>query len=198
MKEVKIISLSGNIGAGKDTIAKLATKQFGYKQFMLAAIPKEIVCRVNGITLEYLEDRKNKEKYRQEIIDYAEKLKEVDLRVFCKDVYQQILKDVNSTNPTYKYLISDARYPFEALYFRKLARCAKTQCEISHIGIPGYQITYKSLYVESDLADKSSKADSESHYQYFKDTNDGVIFNGTEQRYSRDNLDLINQLVKFI
>lgn len=198
MKEVKIISLSGNIGAGKDTIAKLATKQFGYKQFMLAAIPKEIVCRVNGVTLEYLEDRKNKEKYRQEIIDYAEKLKEVNSYIFCNDVHQLILKDLDSTNPTYNYLVSDMRYPFEALYFRKLARCAKTQCEISHIGIPGYQVTYKSLYIESDLADKSSKDDSESHYQYFKDTNDGVIFNGTEQRYSRDNLDLINQLVKFI
>ena len=188
MKKIKILSLSGNIEAGKSTIAKLATKQFGYKQFMLAAIPKEIVCRVNGITLEYLEDRKNKEKYRQEIIDYAEKLKEVDLRVFCKDVYQLILKDLSSTNSTCRYLVSDMRYPFEAEYFRELV----------NIGIPGYQITYKSLYVESDLADKSSKDDSESHYQYFKDNADGILFNGTEQRYSRDNLDLTNQLVKFI
>lgn len=198
MKEVRIISLSGNIGAGKSTIARLATKQFGYKQFMLAAIPKEIVCRVKGITLEYLEDRKNKEKYRQEIIDYAEKLKEVNSYIFCKDVYQRILKDLGSTNPTYKYLVVDMRFPFEALYFRKLGRCSKCKCEIEHMGIPGYDITFKSLYIESDLADKSSKADSESHYQYFKDTNDGVIFNGTEQRYSRDNLDLINQLVKFV
>ena len=188
MKEVRIISLSGNIGAGKDTIAKLATKQFGYKSFMLAAIPKEIVCRVNGITLEYLEDRKNKEKYRQEIIDYAEKLKEVDLRVFCKDIYQRIFKDLGSTNPTYNYLVSDMRYPFEADYFRELA----------NIGISGYQVIYKSLYIKSDLADKSSKSDSESHYQYFEDNSDGVIFNGTEQRYSRDSFDLINQLVKFI
>ena len=97
MKEIKIISLSGNIGAGKDTIAKLATKQFGYKQFMLAAIPKEIVCRVNGITLEYLEDRKNKENYRQEIIDYAEKLKEVDLR----------MKEIKKHHKTIKKWISE-------------------------------------------------------------------------------------------
>lgn len=198
MKEVKIISLSGNIGAGKSYIANIAVNRFGYKFLMLAAIPKEIVCRVNGINLKYLEDRKNKEKYRQEIINYAEKLKEVNSHIFCKDVYQRILKDLGSTNPTYKYLVSDARYPFEALYFRKLGRCSKCKCEVEHIGIPGYDITFKSLYIESDLADKSSKDDSESHYQYFKDTNDGVIFNGTEQRYSRDNLDLINQLVKFI
>ena len=198
MKEVKIISLSGNIGAGKDTIAKLATKQFGYRQFMLAAIPKEIVCRVNGIAEEYLENRKNKEKYRQEIINYAEKLKEVNSYIFCNDVYQRIVKDLSSPHPTYNYLVSDIRYPFETLYFRKLGRCSRCKCEIEHIGIPGYDIIFKSLYIESDLADKSSKDDSESHYQYFKDTNDGVIFNGTEQRYSRNNLDLINQLVKFI
>lgn len=188
MKEVRLMILSGHIGAGKDTIAKLAEKQFGYKQFMLAAIPKEIVCRVHGITLEYLEDRKNKEKYRQEIINYAEKLKEVNPHIFCDDVHQRILKDLGSTNPTHKYLISDARFPFEAEYFRELA----------HIGIPGYQFTYKLLYIESNLADKSSKADSESYYQYFKDNADGILFNGTEQRYSRDNADLINQLVKFI
>lgn len=188
MKKVKIISLSGSIGSGKDTIARLATKQFGYKQFMLAAIPKEIVCRVNGITLEYLEDRKNKEKYRQEIIDYAEKLKEVNLHIFCNDVHQRILKDLGSTNFTCNYLVSDMRYLFEAEYFRELTR----------IEIPGYRFTYKSLYIESDLADKTSKADSESHYQYFKDNADGILFNGTVQRYSRDNLDLINQLVKFI
>lgn len=198
MKEIKIISLSGHISAGKNYIADLVEKQFGYKQFMLAAIPKEIVCRVHGITLKELEDRKNKEKYRQEIIDYAEKLKEVDLRVFCKDVHQKILKDLGSANSVYKYLISDARYPFEALYFRKLARCTKTQCEKSHVGIPGYQVIYKSLYIESDLADKSSNADSESHYQYFKDSSDGLIINGTEQRYGRDNSDLINQLIKFL
>ena len=198
MKEMKIISLSGNIGAGKNYIADLAEKQFGYKQFMLAAIPKEIVCRTHGITLKELEDRKNKEKYRQEIINYAEKLKEVNIHIFCNDVHQQILKDLACSNPTYKYLVVDMRYPFEALYFRKLARCAKTQCEITHIGIPGYQVNYKSLYIESDLANKTSKADSESHYQYFRDTNNGVIFNGITQRYSGDNSDLINQLVKFV
>jgi hypothetical protein len=198
MKEVKIISLSGYIESGKNYIADLAEKQFGYKQFMLAAIPKEIVCRTHGITLKELEDRKNKEKYRKEIIDYAEKLKEVNLHIFCNDVHQLILKDLASPNPAYKYLVVDVRFPFEALYFRKLARCTKTQCEITHIEIPGYQVTYKSLYIESDLANKSSKADSESHYNYLKKTRDGVILNGTEQRYDRKDTDLINQLVKFV
>lgn len=202
MKEVKIISLSGFIGSGKDTIAKLASKQFGYKQFMLAAIPKEIVCRVHGITLEELEDRKNKEKYRQEIINYAEKLKEVKPFIFCDDVYHLILKDLASSSPTYRYLISDMRFPFEASYFRKLARCGKNNCcELTYVGIPGYRVEYQSLYIESDLADTSSKDKSESHYQYFKEKNDGIIFNGERERYDRKdktNTSLMNQLIKFL
>jgi phosphomevalonate kinase len=195
MKEVNIISLSGFIGSGKDFIAQIVEKQFGYKHLKLAGLIKNVYCQINGATLEQLEERKYKEAVRPELIAYGEKMKEVDLRCHCKYVLNQILLNLpEKTN----FIISDMRWPFESLYFRKLARCAKTQCEIEHTGIPGYQVTYKSLYIESNLADKSSKSDSESHYQYFKANADGVIFNGTEQKYSRDNQDLINQLVKFI
>lgn len=197
MKEVKIISLSGKIRSGKSYIANLVEKQFGYKQFMLAAIPKEIVCRTHGITLEELEDRKNKEKYRQEIIDYAEKLKEVNPFIFCQDVHQLILKDLISNSPTYKYLVVDLRFPFEFSYFKKIARCGKsTCCEVDYVGVPGYDVNYKSLYIESDLSNKSSKAESESHYTSLKKTRDGLILNGTEERYDRDRL--MNQLIKFL
>jgi len=195
MKEVKIISLSGYIGSGKDFVAQIAEKQFGYKHLKLAGLIKSVYCQINGITLEQLEERKYKEIARPDLIAYGEKMKEVDLYCHCKYVFNQILLSLPDRT---KFIVSDMRWPFEALYFRKLARCTKTQCEIGHISIPGYQVTYKSLYIESDLADKTSKAESESHYQYFRDTNNGIIFNGTAQRYSRDNSDLINQLVKFV
>ena len=193
MKEVKIISLSGNIGAGKNYIADIAVNQFGYKALMLAGLVKSIVCQVEGVSLEELENRETKEKYRPLIIKYAEKMKEIDPFCFCKYVYHQILSSLPDKT---KIIVVDLRFPFESIYFRKLGRCSKCKCEIEHIGIPGYDITFKSLYIESDLADKSSKDDSESHYQYFKDTNDGVIFNGTEERYDKDRL--LNQLVRFL
>lgn len=195
MKEVKIISLSGHISSGKDYIARLAEEQFGYKHLKLAGLIKLNYCLIKGITLEQLEERKYKEAARPELIAYGEKMKEVDLKCHCKYVFNQILLGLPEKT---KIIISDARYPYEVLYFRKLARCANTQCEVEHIGIPGYQVTYKSLYIESNLADKNSEADSESHYQYFKDSADGLIINGTEQRYSRNNEDLINQLVKLV
>lgn len=193
MKEVKIISLSGHIGSGKDFIARIAEKQFGYKHLKLAGLIKLNYCLIHGITLEELEQRKYKEAARPELIAYSEKMKEVDLYCHCRYVHNQILKDLPEKT---KIVVSDARYPYEALYFRKLARCAKTQCEVEHKGIPGYEVTYKSLYIESDLADKTSKADSESYYEYFKSSNDGIIFNGTEERYDKDRL--LNQLIKFL
>lgn len=193
MKEVKIISLSGFIGSGKDFIAQIAEQQFGYKHLKLAGLIKNIYCQINGVTLEQLEQRKYKEIARPELIAYGEKMKEVDLRCHCKYVYNQILLSLPEKT---KIIVSDLRFPYEALYFRKLSRCAKTNCEIEHKGIPGYQVEYKSLYIESDLATNTSTDNSEAHYDYFNKTNDGIIFNGTEERYDRDRL--MNQLIKFL
>ena len=117
--ELKIISLSGYIGSGKDFIANLVAKQFGYKPLMLAGLTKSVISQVYGVSLEELEDRDKKEKWRPLVIQYAEKMKEVDLYVHCKYVYGLIKKDLESSSPTYCYLVSDMRYPFESLYFRK-------------------------------------------------------------------------------
>lgn len=196
MKKVTIITLSAPIGSGKDFIARIAEKQFGYKHLKLAGLIKLNYSLIYGITLEELEQKEYKETARPELIAYGEKMKEVDLYCHCKYVHNQMLKDLDNSNSE-KFIISDLRFPYEALYFRKLARCAKTQCEVEHKGIPGYEVEYKSLYIESDLADKTSKADSESYYEsYFKKTNDGIIFNGTEERYNKDRL--LNQLIKFL
>ena len=194
MKEVKIISLSGYISSGKDFIAQIAEEQFGYKHLKLAGLIKLNYCLINGMTLEELELRKYKEVARPELIAYGEKMKEVDLYCHCKYVYQQILKELPRKS---KIVVSDLRYPYEALYFRKIGRCSKTQCEVEHKGILGYEVDYKSLYIESDLADKSSSEESESYYEnYLKPKSDGIIFNGTEERYDKNRL--VNQLAKFL
>lgn len=200
--ELKIISLSGYIGSGKDFIANIAEKQFGYRHLKLAGLIKSIYCQINGITLEQLEEREYKEIARPELIAYGEKMKEVDLRCHCKYVLNQILLGLPEQT---KIIVSDARYPYEALYFRKLARCSKTSCEVEYKGIslPGYQVEYKSLYVESDLTTNTSTDDSESHYDYFKKNNDGIITNGKDERsetqVERENSSkLVSQLVKFL
>jgi len=197
IEKVKIISLSGHIQSGKSEIAKIMSKQFGYTSCSLAGLTKSIVSQVYGVSLEELEDRKYKEKWRPLIIQYAEKIKEVDLYAHCKYVLGFIKKSLETTSSR-RYLISDLRYPYEFLYFKKLDRCSQHSCETEYEGLKNYQVEYKSLFIDSDLADKSSLALSESYYEsYLKPNSDGLILNGVEQRYSRGN-DLINQLVKFV
>ena len=128
-------------------------------------------------------------------------MKEVDLYVHCKYAYQQIVRSVNQGYS--RFVISDMRWPYEALYFRKVARCTKTSCEVEYKGIPGYQVEYKSLYVESDLITNTSMDNSESHYDYFKKNNDGVVTNGKDERSEtkverEDSVKLVNQIVKFL
>ena len=116
---IYLISLSGHIGSGKNHIAKILTNQFGYKSLMLAGLAKSIVSQVYGVRPEELEDRNKKEKWRPLVIKYAEKMKEVDLYVHCKYAYQQIVRSVNQGYS--RFVISDMRWPYEALYFRKVA-----------------------------------------------------------------------------
>lgn len=196
MQEVKIIALSGYIRAGKDYIAKLAEKQFGYKHLKLAGLVKLNYCLIKGISMEQLEERKYKEIARPYLIALSEKMKEVDTFVHCDYVYNQILSGLPEKT---KIIISDLRFPYESIYFGKFDRCSKHTCDIDAKSIFGAEVKYQSIYVESDLADKSSKAESESYYEsYLKPNSNGVIFNGTNERYDRDGSTLVNQLVKYI
>jgi dephospho-CoA kinase len=187
---MKVIGLVGHIESGKNHIASLLEKQFGYKCLMMAGLAKSVVSQTEGVSLEQLEDRKYKEEYRPKVKATAEAFKKaLGETVHCKYI-DNLIHQLCFTERRYsKIVISDVRYPYEYLFFRERFRLIKTP------------IDFKILKVESDLIDKTkaSKEDSESYIDtYFSQYNDGVIFNGEEQRYDRDNLDLIGQLVKFV
>lgn len=194
---IKIISLSGHIGSGKDEVAKRFNEYGAYRNLKLAELPKRIVCEKEGITLKELEsNRELKEKLRPQIIQVAEKIKELDLFYFCKVVHRQIEKLVENNGST-KFLISDLRWPFEANYFRQISRCTKTRCGLEYHGVCGREVEFKSLFIDSDLAHTSSKEESESYIEsYFRTNNDGVITNGKVER--EDESKLIEQIVKYI
>jgi len=196
MKEIKILALSGFIGSGKDHIAKILEERFGYLHLKLAGLIKLNYCLIHGITLEQLEERERKEVARPYLIELGEKMKEVDIYTHCKYVYNQILFNLPEKT---KIVVSDCRYPYESLYFKKLERCSQCLCEVDYQGFKDYTVNYKSLYVQSNLANNSSNSDSESHYEsYLKPSSDGIIINNQSQRYDRENESLVNQLIKFI
>lgn len=199
MEQVEIIALSGYIGSGKDHIAKLMEEQFGYKHLKLAGLVKLNYCLIHGITLEKLEGRRYKEKARPHLIALSEKMKEIDTFIHCHYVYHQILSDLKKGSKTGKYVISDLRFPYEDSYFRKFDRCSNNVCDVNFRDVFGMPVRFQSIYVESNLADKSSKVASESYYESFlKPNRNGLIINGIEQRYDRHNRSLINQLIKYV
>lgn len=188
---MEVIALVGHIESGKNFVASILEKQFGHKPLMMAGLAKSIVSQTEGVTLEQLEDRKNKEKYRPLVKATAESLKKaLGETVHCKYVDNLIHQYYFTERRYSRYIVSDMRYPYEYLFFRERFRLLKTG------------VTYKVLKVESDLVDKTkaNKVESESYIDtYFNlPIIEGTIFNGKEQRYDRKNESLISQLVKFV
>lgn len=179
-KRIQVIGLSGDRESGKDTIADLLVENWGYKKLELAGLAKEILCRKVGITIEELKDRKTKEFFRPEIIEIAEKLKEIDINFHCKAVRTEMLEliDLGKTN----FVIVGVRFPYEATFFRQCA-----------------DVRFQSIYIESDLSEPHLEIESESYvHSYFKKNNDGVIINNRKEIYGRKKEDLVGQLVKFV
>ena len=167
---MEVIGLVGHIESGKNHIATLLEKQFGYKCLMMAGLAKSIVSQTEGVSLEQLENRKYKEQYRPKVKAAAESLKQaLGETVHCRYV-DNLINQLCFTERRYsKIVVSDIRWPYEYLFFRERFRL---------VTIP---IDFKILKVESDLIDKTkaSKENSESYIDtYFSQYNDGVIFNG--------------------
>lgn len=180
MKKMQVIGLTGNRKSGKDTIADLLVENWGYQKLELADLAKDILCKKVGIKKEELKVRRTKEFYRQQIIDIAEKLKELDVNFHCKVIRNQMLDliEVGRTN----FVLVGVRFPYEATFFRQYEN-----------------VRFQSIYIESDLSKPHPEIYSESYvHSYFKKNNDGVIINNRKEVYDRNNESLINQLVKFV
>ena len=180
MKKIQVIGLTGDRGSGKDTVADLLVENWGYEKLELARLAKEILCRKYGLKIEELKDRKTKEFFRPEIIDIAEKLKELDINFHCKVVRTEMLElvELGKTN----FCVVGVRFPYEATFFRQCA-----------------DVRFQSIYIESDLSEPHPNIYTESYVRsYFKKNNDGIIINNRREVYDRKNESLINQLVKFV
>lgn len=182
-KRIQVIGLTGDRESGKDTIADLLVETWGYEKLELAGLAKEILCKKTGLKIEELNDRKTKEFYRPQIIEIAEKLKEIDINFHCKAVKTEILElvELGKTN----FVVVGVRFPYEATFFRQYA-----------------DVRFQSIYIESDLSEPHPEIYTESYvHSYFKKNNDGVIINNRKEIYDRKNRkneSLISQLVKFV
>jgi hypothetical protein len=103
------ILIYGEKRVGKDTTADLIEDYFknnniNYERYSFAKLPKEIFCKLKNISINEFEN--NKEKYRNELIWFAEEIKKVYPDFWVKAVIKKL--DVRKIN-----IISDLRFKIE-------------------------------------------------------------------------------------
>ena len=106
-----IIAFYGEKRTGKDTSAEMLHKLLPkYKKVSFAEIPKKILCKTFGITMEQLEKLKNEDdRFRQYLINFAEGMKDY----LGKDIWANLaISDEN-------LIITDLRFEEEYNYIKK-------------------------------------------------------------------------------
>jgi len=98
------IFLYGEKRVGKDTVADVIEKYIKVDRFSFAKKPKEIFCKIKGISLDDFE--KNKEKYRKDLIWFSEEIKKGYPYIWADFVKKQM-------NVTKINLITDLRFKVE-------------------------------------------------------------------------------------
>jgi dephospho-CoA kinase len=132
-----IISLSGYMGSGKDTIADYLVTKYNFKRLSFSAPIKDIVSTVFGMDRELLEGlTPEAREWRENHIDHFwdERLgldKDVTPRVLLQTVGSDIFRKFHSSiwvrslehklinNPNVDYVISDTRFVNEANMLRE-------------------------------------------------------------------------------
>jgi len=106
-----IIGIYGEKRVGKDTTAKILSELLGLEIKSFAKIPKEIISKTLGISIELFENLKNENQYyRQMIINFAEIMKEK----LGKDIWVKMLDKSDS------FIISDLRFKEEVEAIKKI------------------------------------------------------------------------------
>lgn len=119
------IMLSGLTCAGKDTIADLLEKKFGFKRFSFAAALKEECVNMTGLPYVYFDSHTYKDSPLQELngntprtvlINHAHKRREEYPLCFVKIVVDKIKKERCDSKSKKRFIITDCGFPNEKLH----------------------------------------------------------------------------------
>lgn len=109
-----IYLISGKRASGKDTFCNIFIKLLTGKNISvaLADSPKLSFCQKRGLDYSrFMTDRKYKDSYRKEFIDFAEEAKICDKYVWCKTAMKGLVDTYDNV------IVTDLRYPVELEYF---------------------------------------------------------------------------------
>lgn len=115
-----VVSLSGYMGSGKDTLGNYLIEKFKFKRLAFADALKDMCAATYDVPRLYFDDRELKETIiikhnktpRQMCLDLAVEKRQEDPLVFVKKVLKQI-------QPFQKYVITDCRYINELTQLRQ-------------------------------------------------------------------------------
>lgn len=172
---MKIIGITGKIGCGKDTVADIIAKVYGFHRMSFAAPLKRGVCAMFDLEPELLERRDTKEKVIPWIGKSPRQLMQtlgtewgrelVSQDIWLKCAYQQLLKARASGFPG--VVISDLRFSNEAYFVRDMHQDGMPG-RILHIERPTHHLDVPTHASESGVAFLPGYGD-------FKLVNDGGI-----------------------
>jgi hypothetical protein len=137
MQSVRIISLSGLAGAGKDSVADYLCAEHGYERISFAAVLKDCCAAIFGWDREMIEGRTAEAREKREYVDEwwsarlgiegftpRKALQQLGTDVmrthFHPDIWLAALERRILARPGGKFVITDCRFPNELACLRRL------------------------------------------------------------------------------
>jgi hypothetical protein len=147
--EIPIIYLlRGRSGSGKDTVASMLRKYFGYVRFAFADVLKQMVAEKYGADISLFHSQEGKKQicpetgktWRQMLIDEGASRREKDPDIYVKKLVENIEKTPLCDRR--RIVITDWRYPNELEYIENSTLAGTYQLRKLHIISPNRPITF--------------------------------------------------------
>jgi len=126
----EIIFLGFEQGCGKDTLGKILVEEHGYTRVSFADAMKHSLAKELGIDVSLLLNQgKEKEKYRKEMIKYAEEAKITDPYVWITKAFEPYMENY-SFKDNLKLAVTDFRREIEVMWYYTLWKEINNRKEI--------------------------------------------------------------------
>ncbi len=121
MEKTTIIFLGFEKGAGKDSVGEILVSDFNYTRISFADAMKEELAKQLNIDVQLLHKQgKEKEKYRQKMIEFAEEQKKKNPYIWISKAFEPYLTKTKTFKPGLKLVVTDHRREIEVEWYYKL------------------------------------------------------------------------------
>lgn len=169
--DINVFCLYGDYGVGKTYLADQIAGRYpdSFVRVSFAKKVKENFVKTiePSLTLEDLNDREIKEKYRSEIIDYAENMKKFEGADVWANLLIQEIEEIHRTKNINNFIIDDLRFEIE---YETLFKEYRENVHLIHLvnkdtPVDPHTLVFRKYVEESKI----------QHYTIYNDFTDNVI-----------------------